>query len=160
MIEHLREEPKTLVLLLDVMLTQLDLCFNWTHKVFVARLLTDPGVIVYIDHFLPADYNTADHLYGLKVNKNQVWWFIDYKLVAVFLFNVPEGNPEWHAEGAKNPPYALGVTKHFLPTSLPLGIWGVDSNTSFKIGATYESGNPFIVSDGDPNPPIQFCPLQ
>ncbi len=114
----------------------------------------DQRVRIDIENLLPADYNTATHLYGLKLNKCNLEAFIDDKLAGVVLMGLPEPIPVWE----NCLPYAVGSSAstllamksligiHLEPTgampSYTLGIrWGIDQ---------------VVCNDGDPLPPRQY----
>jgi hypothetical protein len=56
-----------------------------------------------VENFLPADYNSAYHVYSVKLNRNNVLYWVDSDLVAVFLLGLHTDIPSWDG----NPPYAI-----------------------------------------------------
>lgn len=101
---------------------------------------------------LPSDYDTAEHLYTIKVNKASMEMWIDDVLKAVFLYGVTEAIPEWQ----DTDPYVLGSTGAPLATTLSTLIEiskGGDPAT-FPLDIT---GNNFVATNGDPLPPRQFA---
>lgn len=111
-----------------------------------------------LTNLIPADYDTADHLYTIKANKPNAEFYVDNTLVAVCLVGVPEAIPVW--EG--NAPYALG--------SVPIGINGEfaskvevhDGGNEATLPVTMShrapggSLNHIVSTDGDPLPPRQY----
>ena len=126
------------------------------HFNFVASAATT--VHLRLDTLLPADYDTADHHYQVKLNKCSGEFYIDDVLKAIMLFGVPEALPTWE----NNPPYALGS---FISGIMGIGqsvcleIWrdvlNAGANHTFPILNT--SANNLVAADGDPLPPRQFA---
>jgi len=101
-----------------------------------------------IEVYLPADYDSAMHRYGIKVNKHQVWYFIDETLVSVCLLGLTEAIPTWdNAE-----PYSIGSIEGLYCAATILGAEG--TGDLFEFGPMY--GNSPLAMDGDPCPPIQL----
>jgi hypothetical protein len=104
------------------------------------------GVIVDITSYLPSDYNTAFHLYAIKVNKSTAEFYIDTTLVAVA---VRTGISFTTIAG---PPYAIfGTTKkgfHEAPAFIEFYLTDVDKY--------YLDPTQFRAMSGDPLPPRSY----
>jgi len=102
----------------------------------------------YITPLLPADYDTALHYYTIKVNRNNVLFWIDGSLRAVFLLGIQE----YRAYTPENvPPYLLVSTLspntagcYFVGMEGPDYMeWVVDTNS-------------LIAADGEPITPLMI----
>lgn len=106
-----------------------------------------------ITTLLPGDYDTADHLYHVKVNKCNCELFIDDILVAIGLFGLKEAIPDWE----NNPPYAIGSRKTGLLAASQPAIVEID-NTGATLTLPLDiTDNNFVAADGDPLPPRQYA---
>jgi len=108
------------------------------------------GIGVEITMHLPTDYDTNEHMYSVKVNKHNVEYMIDGKLVAVVLLGVSRSVPE--IENVQ--PYAIGVmNKYRTLAEYTAFIEGNFGGTPITIPITPSW---FRCGSGDPMPPRTY----
>jgi hypothetical protein len=112
---------------------------------------------VRVDALLPADWDTAEHVYYFKVNKQNAEFFVDGVLTAIVLFGVADPIPVITNEH----PYAISSCLSDVAVSLTSlveiymsGAAGGGGNVTFPIQIS--TANNFVISDGDPCPPRQY----
>lgn len=105
------------------------------------------------DIFLPADYDTVEHLYSIKVNRPNVEIYIDEDLIGVGLFGLPEPIPEWE----NNPPYNLGGCKVTGTNIAATALIEIDGNGDEYSFPCNPMTNNYIAANGDPLPPRQYA---
>ncbi|MBA7680438.1 hypothetical protein ES703_88754 [subsurface metagenome] len=107
-----------------------------------------------ITSLLPATYDTAEHIYWVKVNKCNAELHIDGVLKAVGLFNLPEAIPNtWDDQD----PYALGSTRQSLGNIAMPAFVEVDALGAEITLPLDPTDNYFTAADGDPLPPRQYA---
>lgn len=105
-----------------------------------------------IDFFLPADYDSAMHVYSIKLNKCNAEAYIDDKLVGIILFGLPEAIPTWQ----NLPPYTLFSTPSTSMAMRTLMAIAIETTTSFTIENRWDAFQ-MVCNDGDPLPPRQYA---
>ena len=106
-----------------------------------------------ITNLLPANYATVRHTYQIKVNKSHVLFFVDYEVIGVLLFNLPESIPTWE----NNLPYVLKGYKMPFPAELGV-MFEVEKGDASE--ATLDCNlfsSAVLAYDGDPLPPRQYA---
>jgi len=105
-----------------------------------------------VTDLLPADCNTARHLYTIKVSRSMSELWIDENIVAVCLHDLPEAIPDWD----NNPPYALGSSEIVIAGgSLRVGVI-LDNNGDTALLPLNIFHGRIGLTDGDPTPPRQY----
>lgn len=105
---------------------------------------------------VPADYQTALHVYTIKLSRSMISFYIDKTPVAFGLIT-----PNSKFTAILGPPYALLSTQCPVSPSLPIFIEAIGHGTCAGLCEGVELKfqiSPLMVrvTDGDPNPPMVF----
>jgi hypothetical protein len=124
--------------------------FKWDANNNLWAVLATPfwkrGPIVDLTNMLPSDYQTAYHVYSIKLNRNMAVFYIDTKAVCYGLFT-----PNSYFTPISGPPYALFSVETEIASSQLALIEIGGRGKELKLDLPYYNVR---VIDGDPCPPM------
>jgi len=119
-----------------------DWCFNLIRYPYFNQIT--------VKSLLPADYDSAEHWYTIKVNKCNTELWCDNSLLAIILYDLPEEIPTY----SDKHPYAIRSACELMPGAMQIGLLFDNEGKPATIPFNF---NKLTFYEGDPLPPRQYA---